>query len=190
MGWFQVASTKCLRSDSGVGVGHLEVRPCIAAQDWDGDRDLLPPGSGAGAAPGHGPPAAAPAQSCAARTGLNTSAFQYFWSLSERSQPRLIGSSREETSCRKCPAILQPALPMGDVKASPRTAVSLSFYTEPPAVRHGRGSALTTPAARRAPAGQESPRRDLLPGASPSLSFPDIATCLHLRPFPEVTSPL
>lgn len=37
-------------------VGHLEVQPCIAAQDLDGDRDLPHVGAGLGQLPGTAPP--------------------------------------------------------------------------------------------------------------------------------------
>lgn len=139
---------------------------------------------------GSGPPRArqlrpgpllAPAHGSATRTGLNISAFRYFWNLSGRSQPRLLGRSGEKASWRKCPAILQPVLLSGDLKASLRDCrvaiilhVAYGQHSMPPAVRHGRGSRPHAPprAARRGLAGRECPRRDLLAGASPSLPFP------------------
>lgn len=65
-------------------MGHLEVQPGTAAQDLDGDRDLLRVRAGPGQLPGTAPPRQLlpPAQSFATRTGLNISVFLYFWSLS------------------------------------------------------------------------------------------------------------
>lgn len=90
-----------------------------------------------------------PAQSFATRTGLNISAFQYSWSLSERSQPRLIGRSREETSCRKCPAIFKPCCLWEIWKPLQGTTVLLSFYTQPMGSAASRGHAPGCPARPR-----------------------------------------
>lgn len=163
----------------------------------DSSRTQHPRGSSCGPGPGAPGRLLPLAQSFATCTGLNISVFQYFWSLSERSQPRLIGSSREETSCRKCPAILQPVLPMGNLKASLRDYgvaiilhVAYGHYSLPwPCPRlSGTAAALALTHLPRQLGGvcqDGSPRSGICwPGPLPPCPSPDIATCLHLRPFP------